>query len=225
MDPSRREWLQVVERFQRDPARPGSNEAWSPALDFASADELRAIQSEKLRAAVRFAYACVPFYRKKLGRIGLEPGDVRGLDDLVKIPVTTKHEMAEDVAANPPWGTYTSVDDRCWAERGWQMFASSGTTSRPRAFRYTRFDREMWAWANARAMWAMGFRPGRDSAMLAFGYGPHVWLWECTTRSTAWASRSSPAAASTRGRAHGSSTSTVRRSSAARRPTRSISAA
>jgi phenylacetate-CoA ligase len=35
----------------------------------------------------------------------------------------------------------------------------------------------MWAWMDARALWAMGFRPNRDVAMLAFGYGPHVWLW------------------------------------------------
>ena len=173
----RQEWLDAVVRFQRDPGRAQSEAAWSPALDLASLDELRAIQSAKLPLAVRFAYECIPFYRRKLDRIGLEPGDVRGLDDLTKIPVTTKQEMAEDLLENPPWGTYTSVDDRCWRERGWQLFASSGTTSRARSFRYTRFDRRMWAWSDARAMWAMGFRPGRDSALLAFGYGPHVWLW------------------------------------------------
>lgn len=61
-----------------------------------------------------------------------------------------------------------------WRERGWQTFMSSGTTGRPRVFRYTSFDRTVWSWVNARALWAMGFRPGRDSAMLAFGYGPHV---------------------------------------------------
>jgi phenylacetate-CoA ligase len=44
-------------------------------------------------------------------------------------------------------------------------------------FRYTQFDREMWSWTNARALWSMGFRAARDSALLAFGYGPHVWLW------------------------------------------------
>jgi phenylacetate-CoA ligase len=43
--------------------------------------------------------------------------------------------------------------------------------------RYTQFDRDMWAWIDARAMWAMGLRSGRDSALLASGYGPHVWLW------------------------------------------------
>jgi phenylacetate-CoA ligase len=177
MDSVRDGWLETIARFQPNVERPGSPDAWSPALDFASADEIRAIQSEKLAAAVRFVFECIPFYRRKFRSIGLEPGDIRGLDDLGKIPITTKQEMAEDVASNPPWGTYTSVDDRRWRESGWQTVASSGTTSRPRLFRYTRFDRRMWAWVNARALWAMGFRPGRDSALLAFGYGPHVWLW------------------------------------------------
>lgn len=177
IEPSREAWLNAVRRFQRNPDAPASDAAWSPELDLASADELRAIQSEKLVLAVRFAYDCIPFYRRKLDRIGLEPGDVRGLEDLGKIPITTKQEMADDVAEHPPWGTFTSVDDRLWLESGWQMFASSGTTARPRTFRYTEFDRRMWAWSDARAMWAMGFRPGRDSALIAFGYGPHVWLW------------------------------------------------
>jgi phenylacetate-CoA ligase len=177
MEPIRKRWLETIARFQRDAERPAAENAWSPSLDFASTDELRAIQSDKLCEAVRFAYECIPFYRRKLDRIGLEPGDVRGIDDLGKIPVTTKQEMAQDVAENPPWGTYTSVDDQVWNERGWQMFASSGTTSHPRCFRYTQFDRQTWAWSDARAMWAMGFRPRRDSALLAFGYGPHVWLW------------------------------------------------
>ena len=177
MEAIREQWLATVVECQRDAERPASDEAWSPALDFASADELRALQSKKLVVAVRFAYECIPFYRRKFAAIGLEPGDIRGIDDLAKIPITTKQEMAADVEAHPPWGTYTSVDDRCWAERGWQLFASSGTTARSRCFRYTAFDRGLWAWSNARAMWAMGFRPGRDSALLAFGYGPHVWLW------------------------------------------------
>jgi phenylacetate-CoA ligase len=126
---------------------------------------------------VRYAYDCVPFYRRKLDRLGVSPAEVRGVEDLHLLPVTTRQEMAEDLAEHPPWGTYTATDDATWLTRGWQVFASSGTTGAPRAFRYTQFDREQWAWANARAMYAMGFRGGRDSALLAFGYGPHVWLW------------------------------------------------
>jgi len=138
---------------------------------------LRDLQAEKLRLAVQYAYVCIPFYRRKFDAIGLEPGDIRGLEDLRKIPITTKHDMALDLANNPPWGTFTAIDDDLWRAHGWQLFASSGTTAQPRVFRYTAVDRSMWTWANARALWAMGFRPGRDSALLAFGYGPHVWLW------------------------------------------------
>ncbi len=177
MDDPRRAWLETVVRHRSDLERPATERIWSPGLECRSRDELAALQSELLVAAVRYAYACIPFYRRKLDGIGLRPEDVRGLEDLWKIPPTTKHEMGTDLAASPPWGTYTAVDDTRWVEAGWQIFATSGTTAQPRVFRYTRFDRDTWAWSNARAMWAMGFRPGRDSALLAFGYGPHVWLW------------------------------------------------
>jgi phenylacetate-CoA ligase len=114
---------------------------------------------------------------RKFDAIGLKPNDIRSIDDLALIPVSTKLEMAQDLEQHSPWGTYTALNDETWVQRGWQIFASSGTTAQPRAFRYSQFDREMWMWTNARAMWAMGFRPGHDSALIAFGYGPHVWLW------------------------------------------------
>lgn len=177
MSDARSAWLDTIERYRPDPDRPGSRDFWSPRLDTVSRDELHAIQGEKLQAAARYAYECIPFYRRKFDRIGLDPAGIRSLDDLHRIPVATREEMAEDLAQNPPWGQYTAVDDEAWRQRGWQVFASSGTTGQPRAFRYTAYDRAVWAWCDARAMWAMGFRPGRDVALLAFGYGPHVWLW------------------------------------------------
>ncbi len=170
-------WRDAIWRHVRNPERPGSAVCWAPSLETATQDELREIQGQKLPAAVRFVHERIPFYRRRFEEIGLEPGDVRSLDDLARIPIATKQDMAADLEANPPWGTYTSVDDRIWNERGWQTFMSSGTTGRARVFRYTSFDRTMWSWLDARALWAMGLRPGRDSAMLAFGYGPHVWLW------------------------------------------------
>ena len=170
-------WLEIIDRYRLSPERPDSENFWSTKLETASADELRHIQNEKLRVAADYVYEYIPFYRRKFDRIGLKPADIRSVDDLEKIPVTTKHEMASDMAENLPWGDFTAVDDRVWKERGWQIFASSGTTGQARVFRYTEFDRTMWAWMDARALWAMGFRPNRDVAMLAFGYGPHVWLW------------------------------------------------
>jgi phenylacetate-CoA ligase len=178
----RQEWLDTIERHRSATGGPATGaaagqELWAPRLDAASRDELRAIQDDKLRVAVRYAYERIPFYRRRFDRAGLDPRDIRTVDDLQRIPVATKQEMASDLAEHQPWGTYTAVGDQDWVERGWQIFASSGTTAQPRAFRYTAFDRELWAWSNARAMWAMGFRPRRDVALLAFGYGPHVWLW------------------------------------------------
>ena len=84
--------------------------------------------------------------------------------------------MAEDAAAHPPYGTYTTMSEAVWAERGWMMFSSSGSTGTPRVFRYSHIDRELWAWANARAMHAMDFRKG-DTVFMITGYGPHVWAW------------------------------------------------
>ncbi len=176
MADSRAVWLDTLEYFRRDADRPASDRYWS-TLDTVSRDELHAIHSEKLSAVVRYVYDYIPFYRRKFDRLRLQPEDIRSVDDLHLIPITTKAEMADDVAQNPPWGTFTAVDEAGWRQRGCQAFATSGTTGQPRVFRYTELDRSLWAWGNARAMWAMGFRPGRDSAMLAFGYGPYVWLW------------------------------------------------
>ena len=176
MADSRAVWLDTLEYFRRDAERPASDRYWS-TLDTVSRDELRAIQDQKLSAVVRYVYDYIPFYRDKFDRLKLRPEEIQSVDDLHLIPLTTKAEMAEDVAKHPPWGTFTAVDDDRWRAAGWQTFATSGTTGQPRVFRYTELDRSLWAWGNARAMWAMGFRPGRDVALLAFGYGPHVWLW------------------------------------------------
>jgi phenylacetate-CoA ligase len=56
------------------------------------------------------------------------------------------------------------------------MFSSSGSTGVPRVFRYSQIDRELWAWANARALHACGIRPA-DSVLICAGYGPHVFAW------------------------------------------------
>jgi len=174
---ARASWLSTVTRYRTAPSAPDDDRIWSRQLETASAAETVEIQNVKLRALVHYLYAAVPFYRRRFDGIGLKPGDLRGVEDLPGIPVVTKQEMAADLAEHPPWGTYTAVDDQSWLQDGWQIFASSGSTAAPRAFRYTSFDRDTWAWSTARAMYAMGFRRGRDSAMLAFGYGPHVWLW------------------------------------------------
>jgi phenylacetate-CoA ligase len=173
---TRDNWLATLDKFRHDRDRPANHEMWSPRLDGASRDQLIAIQNEKLRAVVPFLYENSPFYRRRFDKLGLLPSDIRSVDDLGKWPVIDKAEMMADAAEHPPYGTYTTVTDDIWAKRGWMMFSSSGSTGAPRVFRYTHVDREGGAWANARALWAMGFRPGETVFMMT-GYGPHVWAW------------------------------------------------
>jgi phenylacetate-CoA ligase len=175
-DRTRALWLETLERYQRDPARPGAADYWSPSLDRAGRDELRAIQDAKLAALTPFLYENSAFYRRRFDRLGLAPTDIRSVDDLPKWPVVDKAEMMEDVTAHPPYGTYTTHDDALWAARGWMMFSSSGSTGVPRIFRYSQIDRDLWAWANARALHAFGIRPG-DTMLICAGYGPHVFAW------------------------------------------------
>ncbi len=155
---------------------PADGDFWCPEYDTASPDRLREVQEAKLKLSVAYMYEYSPMYRRKLDAAGISPGDIRSLDDLPRLPLTTKEEMSASVAEKPPFGEYTAVDDEYWNSHGWLMFNTSGTTAQPRGFRYTDFDREMWTWTDARALWAMGVRPG-DRALLCFGYGPHVAMW------------------------------------------------
>jgi phenylacetate-CoA ligase len=173
---TQRRWLEVLHQYQRDPDRPAMDTLWSPTLDAASRDELIAIQNAKLAAAVPFLYENSPFYARRFARVGMIPDDIRTIEDLPRWPVIDKLEMMEDAAAHPPYGTYSTMDDALWAERGWMLFSSSGSSGPPRVFRYSQVDRELWAWANARAMPAMGIGKG-DTVFLVSGYGPHVWMW------------------------------------------------
>lgn len=176
---TRTAWLDMLKKHRHDFDAPGSDDHWSPRLDTASRDELIAIQNDKLALVTPFLYENSPFYRARFDRLGLAPTDIASVDDLPKWPVLDKSEMMEDASVNPPYGTYTTIDDDTWRQRGWMLFSSSGSTGVPRVFRYTHVDREYWEWANARAMWSMDIRPG-DVMMPISGFGPHVFVWGAT---------------------------------------------
>ena len=173
---TRASWLEAIEKHKRDSDAPGSEDYWSPSLDCASRDELISIQNDKLQALTPFLYENSEFYRRRFDRLSLAPTDIQTVDDLGKWPVVDKSEMMEDVVANPPYGTYSMMDEDLWTKRGWMLFSSSGSTGVPRVFRYSQVDRELWSWANARAIHSFGIRP-HDSVFLCTGYGPHVFAW------------------------------------------------
>ena len=175
-DRTRTAWLETLARHKRDAAGPVSERYWSETLETCSRDELIGIQNDKLAALAPFLYENSGFYRARFDRLGLAPSDIASVDDLPKWPVVDKSEMMRDAALNPPYGTYSTIGEAEWADRGWMLFSSSGSTGAPRVFRYTHADRALWEWANARALHSMGIRRG-DTVFPMVGFGPHVWIW------------------------------------------------
>ena len=200
-DQTRTTWLETLARHKRDVDGPVSEAYWSEALETCSRDQLISIQNDKLSALAPFLYENSAFYRARFDRLGLAPTDIASVDDLVKWPVIDKSEMMEDAEANPPYGTYSTIGEAEWADRGWMLFSSSGSTGTPRVFRYTHVDRAYWEWANARSMrWASG---AATPSSLWSASGRMCGSGGRWSRLPIWASGSSPAAAWTPRRGRG----------------------
>jgi phenylacetate-CoA ligase len=125
-----------------------------------SADELRALQLERLLQTVRRA-APVPHYTKAFANAGVRPEDITNLDDARKLPFTTK----DDLRANYPFSLFAVPRERIA-----RIHVSSGTTGRPTVVGYTANDIETWAGLISRCLTTAGARPG-DFIHNAFGYG------------------------------------------------------
>ncbi|MFD4640143.1 phenylacetate--CoA ligase PaaK [Lentzea sp. NPDC058436] len=130
-------------------------------IETASVDELRALQLERLRWSVRHAYENVPHYRASFDAAGTHPDDVKTLDDLAKLPFTTKADLRD----NYPFGMFAVPRQEVV-----RVHASSGTTGRPTVVGYTRDDLETWATVVARSIRAAGGRAGHVLHN-AYGYG------------------------------------------------------
>ncbi|MBB4685639.1 phenylacetate--CoA ligase PaaK [Amycolatopsis jiangsuensis] len=126
-----------------------------------SADELAALQLERLQWTLRHAYDNVPFYRTKFDDAGVHPSDCTELTDLAKFPYTTKADLRD----NYPFGMFAvpQQDVR-------RLHASSGTTGKPTVVGYTESDLDVWATVMARSIRAAGGRPGHK-VHVAYGYG------------------------------------------------------
>lgn len=175
-DETRKTWKAVLENYHEDRSTPVTPEYWSDK-DTWSRDRIEAVQNEKIAAVAPFLYENSAFYRRRFDKLGVAPTDLKDGDSLIaNWPIVTKQEMMEDATQHPPYGTYTTCSDEDWADRGWMLFSSSGSTGVPRVFRYTHFDRQYWEQANARALYSGGLRQG-DSAIPMVGFGPHVFAW------------------------------------------------
>ncbi len=123
--------------------------------------ELEKLQLERLKKIVEWVYNRVPFYRKKFDEAGVKPEDIKHLQDIQKLPFTTK----DDLRDNYPFGMF-AVD----LEDVVRVHASSGTTGKPTVVGYTKNDIELWAEVMARTLAAAGVTK-KDIVQNAYGYG------------------------------------------------------
>jgi phenylacetate-CoA ligase len=130
-------------------------------IERASADELRALQLERLQWSLRHAYDNSAPYREKCQRTGVQPGDLKSAADLRHFPFTHK----DDLRASYPFGMLAVPREQLS-----RVHASSGTTGRATVVGYTRRDIDTWAALVARSIRAAGGRPG-DLVHIAYGYG------------------------------------------------------
>ncbi|MEQ1882072.1 MAG: phenylacetate--CoA ligase PaaK [Burkholderiales bacterium] len=130
-------------------------------IESAGIDELRALQSQRLRWSLQHAYDNVAHYRQAFDAVGARPEELKHLSDLAKFPFTTK----ADLRANYPYGMFAApMKDIV------RVHASSGTTGKPTVVGYTREDVDMWASVMARSLRAAGVRAS-DIVHIAYGYG------------------------------------------------------
>ncbi len=124
-------------------------------------EELLKLQGERVASMVKRVYDSVPFYRKKLQEKGIEPGDIRTIDDLKKLPFTTKQDLRD----NYPFGLFTVPQTDIV-----RIHASSGTTGKSTVVGYTHNDIQMWSEVVARSLSMAGIGKS-DMIQVAYGYG------------------------------------------------------
>lgn len=134
---------------------------WDETKECMSREAMREVQSKNLIETVERVYHNVPFYRRKMHEIGLEPGDIRSVDDLSKLPFTTKQDLRD----NYPYGLFAVPQSEIV-----RLHASSGTTGQPIVVGYTRKDLSTWSEVVARCLGAYGVSKD-DFVQVAYGYG------------------------------------------------------
>ena len=135
-------------------------EYWQPELETMPREQLRQLQVKKLKDTINVCLKS-PFYKKRLGDLGITADSINSLDDLRKIPFTTKQDLRD----NYPFGLQAAPQSEIV-----RIHASTGTTGNPTIVGYTRKDIGVWSECMSRCLSAYGV--GRDDVFsVAYGYG------------------------------------------------------
>ena len=134
---------------------------WNRSKECMSRDEMSALQGKRLHKVVAYVYHNVPFYRNKMQELGLIPDDIQTIEDITKLPFTTKKDLRD----NYPFGLQAAPQSEIV-----RIHASSGTTGNPTIVGYTRKDLAVWSECMSRCLTAYGVTRG-DIFSVAYGYG------------------------------------------------------
>ena len=136
------------------------NKYFNPEFETLGRGEIEALQLERLKKTVEHCMNSA-FYKRRFDEIGLKPSDIKSLEDLKKIPFTTKQDLRDTY----PFGIASVPLSQCV-----RLHSSSGTTGNPTVILHTQRDLEQWANAVARCLWMVGCRPD-DIFQNTSGYG------------------------------------------------------
>lgn len=134
---------------------------YQPEIETMPVDQLKALQSERLVKQVKHVWDNVPYYRAKMEEKGVTPDDIKGIEDLHKLPFLTKDDLRDAY----PYGLVGKPLKDCV-----RIQSTSGTTGRRVVAFYTQADIDLWEDCCARAITAVG-GTNEDVVQVAYGYG------------------------------------------------------
>ena len=134
---------------------------YQPEIETASREEILAIQNEKIVKQVKHVYENVKYYRDLMDAKGLKPEDIKGVDDIKKLPFLSKADLREAY----PYGLLGTDIKNCV-----RIQSTSGTTGKRVVAFYTQHDIDLWEECCARAIVAAG-GTNEDVCQVCYGYG------------------------------------------------------
>ncbi len=134
---------------------------WNENKECMSLEQRHILQGKRLHRVVEYVYHNVPFYRAKLQEMDITPDDINDIEDIAKLPFTTKQDLRD----NYPFGLQAAPQSEII-----RIHASSGTTGNPTIVGYTRKDIGVWSECMARCLTSYGVTRN-DIFSVAYGYG------------------------------------------------------
>ncbi len=135
-------------------------------------EALRHLQTVKLRALLEGVFERNRFYTDKMNGSGVTPGDIGSLDDLTRLPLTMKSELAEAAAVDPPFGSNTTFPETAYT----RIHQTSGTTGRPLKVVDTEDSWDWWGRCWGYVLAAAGIT-AEDRLFVPFSFGPFIGFW------------------------------------------------